>query len=264
MMTSPKRWERSAIALGRVRSDGRRSAENASDASRGRSVGRWSIEQTVRGGPAAILQVRGRNGSNRDGGVVSARSGTEGPRPTERWSLPRDVNGRVVEGRVDGVDRDWVVGVRGIATDVDDDAEGSLVAVSRDRLGRDERRDLGGQVDAVDENVDWRVETGSASCVAMEGAYRRTIKDLLERSSLGRLGHVPLDDVLAARPKLASARAPRHSAQVPQDSKGAHLLNPAFKKKSTAPLPHLPSAPMTNALGLLPKLFSTCASSPLT
>lgn len=46
---------RSAMAWGRVRSEGRRSVEKASDASRGRRVGRWSIETTVRGGPAVIL-----------------------------------------------------------------------------------------------------------------------------------------------------------------------------------------------------------------
>ena len=54
----PCRGARSASACGSVSSEGSRSVENASDASRGRSVGRWSIETTVIGGPEVMLREK--------------------------------------------------------------------------------------------------------------------------------------------------------------------------------------------------------------
>ena len=138
----PRRCERSAMADGSVRSEGRRSVENASDASRGRSVGRWSIETTVSDGPDVTL-------------VRERPSACDRMTSQTLNSAPGNVNGRLVERRVDRVDRDGVVGVRRVARDVNDDAERTLVPNGRDGLGRDERGDLGGEVDAVDEDVNW-------------------------------------------------------------------------------------------------------------
>jgi hypothetical protein len=81
------------------------------------------------------------------------------------------------EGGVDVVDGDGVVGVGGVAGDVADDAQAARL--SGQRLGVDERRDLGAEVDAVDEDVG--------------------LNDLLVRTRLGGgLLDVPLDDVFEA------------------------------------------------------------------
>lgn len=78
------------------------------------------------------------------------------------------------EGGVDVVDGDGVVRVGGVARDVADDAQATRL--SRQRLGVDEGGDLGGEVDAVDEDV--------------------RLDDLLVWARLGGgLLDVPLDDV---------------------------------------------------------------------
>jgi len=80
----------------------------------------------------------------------------------------------LAEGGVDVVDGDGVVGVGGVAGDVTDDAQAARL--SRQRLGVDEGRDLGGEVDAVDEDI--------------------RLNDLLVRARLGGgLLDIPLDDV---------------------------------------------------------------------
>lgn len=80
----------------------------------------------------------------------------------------------LAEGGVDVVDGDGVVGVGGVAGDVADNAQAARL--SRQRLGVDEGRDLGGEVDAVDEDV--------------------RLNDLLVRARLrGGLLDVPLNDV---------------------------------------------------------------------
>jgi hypothetical protein len=63
----------------------------------------------------------------------------------------RNRHGRLAEGGVDVVDGDRVVGVGGVARDVADDAQAARLR--GERLGIDEGRDLGGEVDAVDENI---------------------------------------------------------------------------------------------------------------
>lgn len=79
-------------------------------------------------------------------------------------------NRRAGEGGVDVVDGNRVVGVGGVARDVADDTEAARGG--RERLCVNERRDLGGQVDAVDEDVG--------------------LDDLLVRAGLGRgFGEVP-------------------------------------------------------------------------
>lgn len=106
-----------------MRSEGRRSEEKASEASRGRSVGRWSIETTVSGGPAAILQAE----------ILLACW-----KKMREKDAPGNVHGRLVKGRVDRVDRDGVVGVGRVAADIDDAAEVTLVANGSDGSGIDE------------------------------------------------------------------------------------------------------------------------------
>jgi hypothetical protein len=83
-------------------------------------------------------------------------------------------NGRLLEGGVDGVDRDRVVGVGGVARNINNNGElagrsskGSSINEGGNRLRK---------VDAVDEDVG--------------------LDDLHERSSLGGLSHIPSDDVL--------------------------------------------------------------------
>lgn len=87
----------------------------------------------------------------------------------------RDGHCGLGEGGVDVVDWDGVVGVGGVARDIADNAQATRVGGQR--LGVDEGRDLGGEVDAVDENV--------------------RLDNLLVGTRLGRgLGKIPLEDVL--------------------------------------------------------------------
>jgi len=84
---------------------------------------------------------------------------------------------RLAECGVDVVDGDGVVGVGGVARDVADDAQAARL--SGQRLGIDEGRNLGGEVDAVDKDV--------------------RLNDLLVRARLGGgLLDVPLDNVFEA------------------------------------------------------------------
>jgi hypothetical protein len=62
-----------------------------------------------------------------------------------------DRHGGFAEGGVDVVDGDRVVRVGGVAGDVANDAQAA--GLCRERLGVDEGRDLGRQVDAVDEDI---------------------------------------------------------------------------------------------------------------
>jgi hypothetical protein len=80
-------------------------------------------------------------------------------------------HGGFAESGVDVVDGDRVVRVGGVAGDVADDAQAARLG--GERLGVDEGGDLGGQVDAVDEDV--------------------RLDDLLVGAGLGRgFGEVPL------------------------------------------------------------------------
>lgn len=87
-----------------------------------------------------------------------------------------DGDGRLVEGGGDGVDGHGVEGVGGVGRDVADDGQLAAGAGGLERLHVHEVGDLGGQVDAVDEDV--------------------ALGDLGEGPALGRLGDVPLEDVL--------------------------------------------------------------------
>lgn len=103
-----------------------------------------------------------------------------GSKDMKKRNVPDIRNGdrRFRERSVDVVDRNRVVRVRRIATDVDHDPQLARLASSSDRLGGDERGDLGREVDAVDEDVD--------------------VEDLLEGTTLSGLRHIPLHDVIPA------------------------------------------------------------------
>lgn len=98
-------------------------------------------------------------------------------------NVPDTRNGdrRFRECRVDVVDRDRVVRVCGIATDIDYDPQPARLSSSGDRFRGDEGGDLGREVDAVDEDIN--------------------IENLLEGSALGGLCHIPLHDVISTRKK---------------------------------------------------------------
>jgi hypothetical protein len=90
----------------------------------------------------------------------------------------RNRHGRLAESGVDVVDGDRVVRVGGVARDITDNAQAARL--SGQRFGVDEGRNLGGEVDAVDEDI--------------------RLDDLLVWARLsGGLLDVPLDDVLKAR-----------------------------------------------------------------
>src|SRR5258706_11334138 len=90
-----------------------------------------------------------------------------------------------------------------------------------------ERWDSRGEVAVLDENVD--------------------VTDLGERPALSRVVHTPLENVVATtRGQLFAAKAEQRRHRGRQN--GTHSANPILRKRSTAPLPHRPSAPMTSAL----------------
>ena len=86
---------------------------------------------------------------------------------------------RLCEGRVNRVYGNGIVRVRSVATDIDDNPQTSVLPRSSDLLLRHERGDRGTEIDAVDENI--------------------SLQDLGERTALGRLIHVPLQNVIPAR-----------------------------------------------------------------
>lgn len=107
-----------------------------------------------------------------------------------------------------------------LARDIDDNAQSTIRSSFGDEFRGDKLGNRLGEVDAVDENVD--------------------IKDFGEWTALGRFGHVPLDDVF-----------PNYQQGVSEDDKvffheKTYSATPAFLKRSTAPDPHRPKAPMIN------------------
>lgn len=102
---------------------------------------------------------------------------------TQLWTLlDLDRNSWLIESGSDSVDRHRVVRVGSISRDVADDAELAVWVLERSVV--DKVRDLEGEVDAVDKDI--------------------SIDDLLERSTLGRLSHIPLDDVLFRHTSLSA------------------------------------------------------------
>jgi hypothetical protein len=88
-----------------------------------------------------------------------------------------------------------------LARNIDDDAQPPVLSSLGDEIGRQELRDRGGQIDAVDKDVDWAPANtrliSHSLLMGLSADTGLTIEHLRERSSLGGLSHVPLDDVLA-------------------------------------------------------------------
>jgi len=115
-------------------------------------------------------------------------------------------------------------------------------------------------------------EAGEERREELELRAELTIEKLLERSSSSGLRHIPFDDVLpeAEKPdeKISlSSKGRKIEANASLKEGETHSFNPTFLNRSTAPPPHLPKAPITNALTGRPNLanssltFSTIASS---
>lgn len=61
----------------------------------------------------------------------------------------------LIKRRVDVVNRNRVIRVCRVAAHVNDDTQTTRWTSGSDRLVRDKVRDLGGEVDAVDKDIDW-------------------------------------------------------------------------------------------------------------
>ena len=131
---------------------------------------------------------------------------------------------------------DWygIVWVGGVAAHINDDRQATRC--SRGNLfPSEERRNGRRKIDAVDEDVN--------------------IKDLLEWSALCCLSQIPFEDIVPT--------ASRISMSTLQIGEWTHSSRPIFLKRSTAPRPQRPSAPITRALTPLPlppKLSLTAAT----
>jgi hypothetical protein len=110
--------------------------------------------------------------------TASLSHGSDGSDKKKKSCSPETVHGNrgLGEHSVDVVDGNRVVGVGRITADVDDDAQPAILSLCRDELTSEERRDWCREVDAVDEKVD--------------------IQDLLKRTALGCLRHIPLENII--------------------------------------------------------------------
>lgn len=117
---------------------------------------------------------------------ITSRGGFSGLEPiisdplgqgsAKRYSPDINSNGRLVKGGVDVVDGYGVIRIRSVAADVDYHAQASVFASSNSCLTGDEVWDLGGQINAVDKDIN--------------------VQNLRERASLCSLCHVPLEDII--------------------------------------------------------------------
>lgn len=92
-----------------------------------------------------------------------------------------DLDGGLVKGGGNGVDRNGVVGVGGVSRNVDNDLQLSISLIQSFKVG--EGRNGLRQVNAVDKDVG--------------------VSNLLEGTTLGGLSHIPLDDVLLGQTNLS-------------------------------------------------------------
>ena len=152
---------RAVFLSGNSSSDGKRSELNCSDASRGSNVGKWSIDITDKGGLPGLKRRIRRH--------VLAKKPDQNPPYIDRYRWCR-------ERCVDVVNWNWIEGVRGVATDIDNHTELPLRPGCNHLFLRDKRRDFGCEINAVDKNID--------------------IQDLLEWTTLCRLREIPLKDVV--------------------------------------------------------------------
>lgn len=92
-----------------------------------------------------------------------------------------------------------------LARHINDNSQPAALARLSDKVGGDELGDGLGQIDTVDKDVNCRcqlcaIETthdvGICRSSWVTTAVSRTIENLLERTALGSLGHVPFENVL--------------------------------------------------------------------
>ena len=91
------------------------------------------------------------------------------------------INGycRVVKRSVDVVDRDWIVGVRRVATDVDHNRQASVLPSGHNLFRRYKVRNPRVQIDTVDKNVN--------------------LENLRKWTSLGCFCQVPLENIIPSK-----------------------------------------------------------------
>ena len=135
---------------------------NCSDASRGSSVGKWSIDITNRGATPSLDTLS----------TARSRVG----RPIKHL-LELDRHGRIREGGIDTIDGYRIERIGGVTADIHNDGQPSRLAGRVDLFFCEERRDGRREVDAIDEDVD--------------------VEDLSEWAALGRLRQIPLEDVIS-------------------------------------------------------------------
>lgn len=127
---------RAVSRLGYSKILGSKSALNCSDASLGRSVGKWSIEITERGVVPSLINAL----------AVDFPRVRTGLRDSDR-------NSRIIECSINCIDWNRVVGVGGITADVHDNRKSAASSSSFYLGGGNKVGNLRRQVDAVDKNV---------------------------------------------------------------------------------------------------------------
>ena len=133
---------------------------NCSDASRGSSVGKWSIDTTDRAGTPFL-------------DTLSVCHTTE----PKKDVLERYRDGWIREGGIDAINGYGIERIGGITADIHGDGQPSRLTRRVDLCLCEERRNQRREVDAVDEDID--------------------IEDLLEWSTLGCLRQIPFEDIIS-------------------------------------------------------------------
>ena len=128
-----------------------------------------AILETHQAGQERVAKSLRRLARQRRGQVVDGDD-----RELRPVALDIDLDSGLVECGVDVVDRDGVVGVRGVAAHVADNAE--LAVGALEALAVDEGRDGLGKVDAVDEDV--RLDDLGVRAVALLGLGQIPLLDL--------------------------------------------------------------------------------------
>ena len=144
-------------------------------------------------------------------------------------------NRRFIECSIDGVDRNRIEGICCITADINNNTQPTGFARFGNRFMRDKWRDLRAEVNAVHKDIN--------------------IEDFVKGATLGCLRQVPLEDVVTDRIKNALITISREKIRK------AYSSSPILLKKSTAPRPQRPRAPITRALAPLPLPPNRCLTS---
>jgi len=137
--------------------------------------------------------------------------------------LDRDGDRGLVKGSIYAVDWDRVMGIGSITANIHDDRE--LAIGIFQGLSVDEGRNRLTEVNAVDKDVGYK-----------DFSYKNTVIQSQDGNSHSTI----------------STKGPPLAVSVISHCKTFPAGMPTLSAKSTAPFPHLPKAPITKALGLLP------------